>query len=485
MLKSHLPIHLKTGLLFFFSFLTIGVFLTFSNGFAASGSLAAGNAMPLPRGGEFMPITTPAMSPVINIDPAKATPFGFGSAASGGNILSLTAGIGELTAPADLYLAMSIGQEIYLFASDGSLHLLTDGVKWRANTTGGINERILPDIDISHLPSGTYTFYFFMTPAGRMDTYRMWAIPLVIGGGASGVTDKAMEQDIKQYMDLLFGTSDSHGMSLVNYNDMVTEFTTIFSDQNIATISPANLDLSTILSGAPITINVNFGSGYTLTSGTVMRGNLQAVISNVKFTDQGIGADMTITFHNIMQDGVPLANGQVSASLLLTEISDEQADISGQITFSNFTDNKPSGTIQISGTIDGLDLSSVDAMTGTVRLTFANFILGAYTINSGDAAITINQDSSSNLTFNMQTSQGPVTLDMVSTTTQDGVTLNTSTPGTLGIYSLTISNLTLGQSSCTNYPAGGTVSFTSNSTGATGVVTFTGACDGPYGYSER
>jgi hypothetical protein len=63
-----------------------------------------------------------------------------------------------------------------------------DLVKWRSNTTGGINARILPDIDMSSYP-GTYTFYFFMTPPGRLDVGRLWISSLVIGGGSSVITD--------------------------------------------------------------------------------------------------------------------------------------------------------------------------------------------------------------------------------------------------------------------------------------------------------
>jgi hypothetical protein len=48
-----------------------------------------------------------------------------------------------------------------------------------------------------------------------------------------------------------------------------------------------------------------------------------------------------------------------------------------------------------------------------------------------------------------------------------------------------MSNVTLDQNICANYPAGGTISFTKSSTGTTGVVTFTSACDGSYGYSEQ
>ncbi len=74
---------------------------------------------------------------------------------------------------------------------------------------------------------------------------------------------------------------------------------------------------------------------------------------------------------------------------------------------------------------------------------------------------------------------------MLLTVTQNGAVLNTTAPGAAGPYTVAMSNVTLDQNICANYPAGGTISFTKNSTGTTGVVTFTSACDGSYGYSEQ
>lgn len=462
-----------------------GLHARFDNICASSYEVAdfpSGNAMPMPNTQQLL---TPAAagSPVISIDPAQANPFGFGPVASGGSILSLTAGISALSAPVDLYVGIRIGTEIYLFDANNNIHpLSTDGlIKWRSNTTGAINNVSLlpPGIDMSSIP-GTYTFYFLITPPGRLDTYRLWAIPLVIGGGASVVTDKAMEQEIRRNIDFIFGITSG-------FSGGLTELTTIFSDKNVVTTSPATLDFSSILAGTPITIKANFGSGYTMKSGSVMSGSVQIVISNVKFsTQQGMGADFTGTFNNIKKDGAPFVNGKVSGNLLLKQRSDKKNNLSGQITFNdlNFNGQQQSGTIQISGVLDELDLSSLNKTTGTVRLTFANFISGVYTVNSGYVDIVSTQSGHANVTTNLQTSEGPVNLDMVLTTTQQGVVLNTSTPGTVGPYTVAINNVTLDKNSCANYPIGGTISFTKDG-GHTGIITFTGACNGSYGYTER
>ena len=64
--------------------------------------------------------------------------------------------------------------------------------------------------------------------------------------------------------------------------------------------------------------------------------------------------------------------------------------------------------------------------------------------------------------------------------------VNAATPGTVGPYdAVTVDNLTMNQNACANYPVAGTVSMRSRQSGKTGVVTFTGACDGSYQYSER
>jgi hypothetical protein len=74
---------------------------------------------------------------------------------------------------------------------------------------------------------------------------------------------------------------------------------------------------------------------------------------------------------------------------------------------------------------------------------------------------------------------------MTSTASATSAVINTTAPGTAGPYTVSIANVTMNQSTCANYPTGGTVSFTSHSTGKTGVVTFTGACDGTYRYTEQ
>ena len=446
------------------------------------------NAMPMPNSTEVIS-TALVSAPVTNIDPAQAVPLGFGPAANGGSTFSLNAGISGFAAPADLYVGLQsdvLGPtELYLFAEDNSLHLYSaDGlVKWRSSSTGGISSPILGDIPVFLLPAGTYNFYFFMTPAGRMDVFRLWTTQLVLDGtssddpGNGDGTDKGMEEEIRQNIDLILGVTTS-GLS-----EGLTELTELFSDENVVTISPAELSLSSLLSGTPITITANFGSGYTTTTGSVLSGNAQLVVSDVVFEDQEMGAAFSGTFNNIVKDGVAFVNGQVSGALSLTPQTADSYDIAGHITFDDFqlSGMQQSGTIQISGVAEGLDLSS---LSGRLRLTFSHFISGDYTINSGTVDLVVDNQNSGNVEVDLQTSEGPVNMNVQLTIgSNDVLTMNSVSPGTVGEYTVSINNITLDEDRCAQYPCSGTVSFTKN--GITGVVTFTGACDGTYGYDER
>ena len=435
------------------------------------------SVMLLPNSQEVL-TTTPSVSPIVSIDPAQANPFGLGSVASGGDILSLMVALSDQAAPVDLYLGISVGSEIYLFAGDNTLHPLTDGlIKWRSNTTGEINVRILPDIDMTPYP-GDYAFYLLVAPAGRMDVFRLWVTPLQVDDETSVITDKVMEQKIKQNIDFILDITSG-------FSGDLKDLLEIFSDENVVTISPAELSLDSLNSGTPIIITADFGSSYTMPSGSVMNGRARIVISNVKFDTEGTGADFSGTF-NVMKDGDPFVNGQISGSILLTPGVNHKYVISGQIIANNLSvsGQQLSGTIQISGAFDELNLSSLSESRGTIRLTFINFEAGAYTVNSGYVDISIIQSDRVDVITNLQTSEGSVILSLVLTMTEHGQLLNTSVPGTIGPYTVSISNVALDQDTCPNYPIGGTISFT-KSVGPTGVVTFAETCDGNYLYDER
>ncbi len=477
------------------------LFLCLSMSYANSSS-----AYPVPQGENVYPFS-PVSAPVSGNDLSSYKPLGFGSAASGGSMLDLTLSLPSFSGPVDVYLgaecdALAPG-EIFIFTSDNNIipsSSLTEDIdiRFKAGTSGGNTyNTILQNIPVSALPPYTWDFILFVTPANSFNSYVAWVTELDLSQGSSGGgtspspgTDSTMESEIKQNIDFIFGITSG-------FSDSLTEATSIFQGQDNATIvdPPINSTIQAVSSGSPVpttTITTDYGSGYTTTSGAVMGGNAQIVLSNIQFTSQTLGTDFTGTFNNVTKNGNPFANGQLSGNILMSKISDDTYNTSGKINVNNMSINgqQMSGAIDISGTMGTLDLSNIDIAnmiktTGDITLSFTNFVSGAYTINSGTVHITNTASGQGTITTDLQTSQGPVVLNMTSASSGNSVIINTTSPGTAGPYTVTMDNVILDQNTCANYPTGGTISFTNTSTGKTGVVTFSGACNGTYGYSEQ
>lgn len=165
-------------------FILFSLFLLIGSLSTAATDSPAEDVMPIPSGTDTFNVS-PAAEPVLNIDPAQANPFGFGSVANGGESISLSIAISEVSSPVDLYVGLQsdvLGPQICLFTPDNNWQPLstTDMVPWQGSTAGGLNTLIQEDIPVSELLPGTYNFYLFMTPAGSLDTYRLWVAPLVI-----------------------------------------------------------------------------------------------------------------------------------------------------------------------------------------------------------------------------------------------------------------------------------------------------------------
>jgi hypothetical protein len=449
----------------------------------------AGSAMPLPVGIEvFAP--APAAAPASGITPAAAVPLGFGTAATGGATLSLRAAVGPLAGPANLYVGLQsdvLGTELYLFNGAGQLvpYSTAGLVPWRSSTTGAIGPvALLGDVPTALLPAGVYHFYFLMTPTGNMNAMRLWSTDLTIGGG--GVTptptppagDSAMEQDIRGKLDLILGLGSAVDLSAL---------TALFEDESVVTTAPAELSLAALMSGAPITISANFPPGYRMDDGSSISGSALIRVSNVVFNSAGLGADITATFTNIVKDGAPFANGGFNGSVSLSQGAGDSATVSGFLTFNNFElqGMRQHGTINISGNLTNLNLSSLTENTGTVRLTFSSFTSGDYVITGGTVDITLG-GTTSTADVNLETSDGPVDigLRLVQGNTTGSMVINSVSPGTVGPYTVSISDLRLDTERCGGNPAGGTITFTS-AAGTTADVTFDSACDGGYAYRQR
>ncbi len=157
---------------------------------ASSQAIVAG--MPVPPGQQDIYYDKIA-SPVLTDDPLEAKPVGFGSAAQGGNTLSVRFSLPAFDGPVDIYVAFTLSTApayINILSSDGqtfktfliddvvqqfAMGTLPSGVeKWKSNQIGPLDDTSFGDIPLSDIESGIYYVYFLVTPAGRVDRYYLW-----------------------------------------------------------------------------------------------------------------------------------------------------------------------------------------------------------------------------------------------------------------------------------------------------------------------
>ena len=133
------------------------------------------NATPMPvPAGQIWAETPPVMLPIINPVPNQAAPIGLGLVASG-NLFSIEIGLGQFSAPVDIYFAIfapAISPGLLILTPTG---LLSSNLEpWVPSTLGNIFVLLLQDIPLSALPTGTYTFYLAVTPAGSISNWYIW-----------------------------------------------------------------------------------------------------------------------------------------------------------------------------------------------------------------------------------------------------------------------------------------------------------------------
>jgi hypothetical protein len=144
-------------------------------------------------------IYVPVEFPAYDINPLNAKPIGVGSVANGGNYLDINIGLYRFAGQVDIYGAFIVSakpQTVSVLNPSGSsfssftigeiLNALSTGVlpagaqPWKASTTGPIDVSLFGTIPISTLPSGTYTAYILVTPAGSLSSYYLWMTTFVI-----------------------------------------------------------------------------------------------------------------------------------------------------------------------------------------------------------------------------------------------------------------------------------------------------------------
>ena len=141
--------------------------------------LSSSEAMDVPTDNRFFNYS-PRVSPVISSDPETAFPMGLGSAVEKGDLLDLLIDANSFKEPVNLYLgilAPAINpNEIYLFDEAGDLQGMSMSglVPWKSNITESVSATPIADLPTALLPSGTYTFYFAVAPAGNQDNFWLW-----------------------------------------------------------------------------------------------------------------------------------------------------------------------------------------------------------------------------------------------------------------------------------------------------------------------
>ena len=124
----------------------------------------------------------PVVSPVLDSNASKCGPFAAGNLEAG--TLNLQTGLPAFNGPVDIYFALQATPlnpfEIYfLVPAAGSGYNIVPysaaGLQpWRTSTTAPVSQDFFGEIPLSALPSGPYTLYTLVTPAGNLESYYLW-----------------------------------------------------------------------------------------------------------------------------------------------------------------------------------------------------------------------------------------------------------------------------------------------------------------------
>jgi hypothetical protein len=135
--------------------------------FLISSVIMAGSAsatIPVPGNGTWFYPASLAPVPVLSDIPANARPIGV----SLGGIFTVQIGLNQFSGPVDIYGAF------VLASNPTKVNVLNPGPG--ASFTpfmGPINAQLV-SAPISGIPSGTYTAYLLVTPAGSLNNFYLW-----------------------------------------------------------------------------------------------------------------------------------------------------------------------------------------------------------------------------------------------------------------------------------------------------------------------
>ncbi len=126
---------------------------------------SSASKMPLPSG-PTVKSHFPVETPVISLNPDSARPVGVGDVSSGN--VTFQVGFGEFEGNVDIYIVIDVpGQGLQVIKSDNTIVALdmSSPEAWKTNTSGPVSETVFI-MPVSTLPSGEYTVYVLVVPAG-------------------------------------------------------------------------------------------------------------------------------------------------------------------------------------------------------------------------------------------------------------------------------------------------------------------------------
>jgi hypothetical protein len=173
-------------------FIVFSIFYAFSLAYAET-------LLPIPSSKQrftYFPSEIAVPSP----NASHSRPVGVGSVATGGDELRVDININQFSASVDIYGAyiasynpkkvhvlnpsMPGASTFKTFTLAQIQNAISTGIfpaaPWIANTTGPINKTLLDNIKTIDIPSGKYTAYLLITPAGNTDHWYLWTTEFMI-----------------------------------------------------------------------------------------------------------------------------------------------------------------------------------------------------------------------------------------------------------------------------------------------------------------
>ena len=232
-----------------------------------------------------------------------------------------------------------------------------------------------------------------------------------------------------------------------------------------------------------ITMEIDYGSGYTIPDGSVLSGSIVLNLTDLVFSETQINMNMSISFNDVKRDGETVASGSIAGSM---QLNLGNGNLNAHIQFNNVRLQDQTLSGKISMTVSGLSLDLED-VTGTdfgnVTVTFENLVMGEEQISSGTITLTSLSATQLRLNADLSTGRGPVDMILLVDMIDDYTTvLNTSGTSTIGDLTFGMNNVTMDSQVCEGFPVSGTMTFAKG--GESGAATFTDACDGSYLYTE-